>query len=941
MRLLLVVLVLQGFSVVTAQNKKTIDTEAYYRWKTIGQESISDGGNWVMYKEMAYRGNDELVLMEKGTETQRWDRAKRYHMDPLEFFIVVQQTLDYDSIRQLKIEKVKKKKWPKDSIGIYMAKPDTTYWFNETEGFQTGDDGGLVLISHSKKFSLPKEEVEKPKKKCFLRKKKDDPADKKGEELEGEVLTVFNGYRGEMKQYEHVLESSVSEEGFSYAYVQSVLDDTVVVSKLFTGSIDGGTGFHQEKELFAVDGEITNLTWGYDAFLAFNVSVDTTDAKRYQLYLHGPMEGAGGVTRDSLVMVLDTVSDLFKSYQGVSTKSMEFGEGDAKLFFQVGVKQVEEKKDTIPDDEKAKVDIWSWTDGKIQPQQLKSAKKDALGLIDYVYHLNGNFVVQLQDTSAQSLTYQKDRYGKYAMLMDQTPYLKEMTWDFWYYDVYRVNTRTGEKEMLLKHTFGWQYALSPSGRKFTFWNTEDSCWYLKDIETAQVFNLTREIDDKFYERDHDVPSKVMASGNVYWFEKEQSLAVESQNELWIIPVLSPAVNTTAIGKPYKFTKGNEKNESYSMFQFDEDKRYFSMVDGFYLKSFNHETKSEGLYHYGVNGLELLGNWDAKLLTMEQAEDEGSIVIEKMTFTESPDLFALRNGKLEQLTDVNPQQSEYNWATVEMVSWKDYNGDSVNGLLYKPEDFDPSKSYPMIVYYYETYTDNIHYYYRPKPTASIIYPTEYASSGYVVFIPDIKYEIGHPAKSAYNVIMSGTDAVLEAYPNIDSTRMGLQGQSWGGYQTAQLVTMTTRYKCAMAGAPVSNMFSAYGGVRWGSGLSRTFQYETGQSRIGATIWEAPELYIENSPLFHLPKVETPLLIMHNDGDGAVPWYQGIELYQGLRRLQKPVWMFNYNDDEHNLMKDANRMDLSVRMKAFFDYYLLDQPAPEWLLNGVPAVDKGEK
>jgi dipeptidyl aminopeptidase/acylaminoacyl peptidase len=172
-------------------------------------------------------------------------------------------------------------------------------------------------------------------------------------------------------------------------------------------------------------------------------------------------------------------------------------------------------------------------------------------------------------------------------------------------------------------------------------------------------------------------------------------------------------------------------------------------------------------------------------------------------------------------------------------------------------------------------------------------------------------------------------------------MALQGQSWGGYQTAQLVTMTDRYAAAMAGAPVANMFSAYGGIRWGSGYNRQFQYERTQSRIGYTIWEQPDLYFENSPLFGLPNVSTPLMIMHNDGDGAVPWYQGIELFTGLKRLDKTAWLLNYNDDDHNLMRNANRIDLSIRMRQFFDHYLLDAPAPKWLTDGIPATVKGKE
>ena len=340
---------------------------------------------------------------------------------------------------------------------------------------------------------------------------------------------------------------------------------------------------------------------------------------------------------------------------------------------------------------------------------------------------------------------------------------------------------------------------------------------------------------------------------------------------------------------------------------------------------------------------LLSGSNHNYLGFKKAKTGNTLLFQRHSNVDYPDLFATQqNGMAEkQLSYTNPQQSEYNWSTVELIRWTSYDGIPLEGLIYKPENFDANKEYPLLVYYYELYADEIHNHYAPKPTASIIFPTEYASAGYVVFIPDIRYKPGHPANSAYDCIMSGTDAVLKKYANIDPKRMGLQGQSWGGYQTAQLITMTDRYAAAMAGAPVGNMFSAYGGIRWGSGYSRQFQYEHQQSRIGKTIWEAPELYVENSPIFHLPKVKTPLMIMHNDQDGAVPWYQGIELYTGLRRLQKPVWMLNYNGDDHNLMKNANRIDLSIRMRQFFDYYLLGAPAPRWLMEGIPAIEKGKE
>jgi dipeptidyl aminopeptidase/acylaminoacyl peptidase len=291
-----------------------------------------------------------------------------------------------------------------------------------------------------------------------------------------------------------------------------------------------------------------------------------------------------------------------------------------------------------------------------------------------------------------------------------------------------------------------------------------------------------------------------------------------------------------------------------------------------------------------------------------------------------------------LAATNAQQNEYNWGTAELFTWKAYTGKLTEGILYKPENFDATKKYPMIVYFYERNNQTLYNYVPPTPTASRLNISFFVSRGYVVLVPDIWYKKGYPGQGAYDYILSGTRAVVkQGY--IDSTKIGLQGQSWGGYQIAHLITRTNLYAAAWAGAPVVNMTSAYGGIRWGPGMNRQFQYEKTQSRIGATLWEKPNLYIENSPLFHLPKVTTPLVIMANDADDAVPWYQGIEFYTALRRLGKKVWMLNYNNEAHNLVERKNRKDIQIREQQFFDYLLKgEKPAP-WIANGVPATMKG--
>jgi dipeptidyl aminopeptidase/acylaminoacyl peptidase len=294
-------------------------------------------------------------------------------------------------------------------------------------------------------------------------------------------------------------------------------------------------------------------------------------------------------------------------------------------------------------------------------------------------------------------------------------------------------------------------------------------------------------------------------------------------------------------------------------------------------------------------------------------------------------------RLTRISDANPQQKDYRWPTVELVKWVSGDGIPLQGLLYKPEGFDPARQYPMVVYYYELLSDGLHNYNAPAGR-NTVNPTVYTSLGYLVFFPDIVYEVGWPGPSAVKAIVPGVQSLI-AKGFVNPKAIGIAGQSWGGYQSAYLITQTSMFAAAVPNAPVANMTSAYGGIRWESGMARPFQYEKTQSRIGGSLWEAPVRYIENSPLFHLDRVTTPVLFMHNDADGAVPWYQGIELFIGLRRLGKEVYMVNYNGDGHNPRKRANQKDIDRRMQQFFATKLKGEPAPDWMVRGIPYVEKG--
>jgi dipeptidyl aminopeptidase/acylaminoacyl peptidase len=322
----------------------------------------------------------------------------------------------------------------------------------------------------------------------------------------------------------------------------------------------------------------------------------------------------------------------------------------------------------------------------------------------------------------------------------------------------------------------------------------------------------------------------------------------------------------------------------------------------------------------------------------QSKNSVQFLFTKESYKYSPNLYGSTVSGVTKYTDLNPQQANYNWGSAELFQWKAYTGKLTEGVLYKPENFDAKKKYPMIVYFYERNNQTLYNYIAPTPTPSRLNISFFVSRGYIVFVPDIWYKNGMPGQSAYDYIISGTRAVVKL-GFVDSTKLGLQGQSWGGYQIAHLITRTKLYAAAWAGAPVVNMTSAYGGIRWGTGINRQFQYEKTQSRIGANLWERRDLYIENSPLFHLQNVTTPVVIMANDKDDAVPWYQGIEMFSALRRLNKKVWMLNYNDEVHNLMERRNRKDIQIREQQFFDWLLKGEKPATWLTEGLPAIMKG--
>lgn len=905
--------------------KMVVNHEVYDAWKSLKNEKISTSGNYVIYEINPHKGDGELYIFNNIKKSERIvSRAHKASFSQDEGFIVFLIQPGYDTLRTLELGKVKKEKWVKDTLGILWLNSDSLVKIPNSISYKLGKHSNNLAYLVSKD-SIQKEEK---KKKCKLFKKKN-----KDEKIvsDGNTLFILNSFSSEIETFENVVKYEFNEKGTHLYFTTHIKIDKEDEYSIHL--YDLSLGEHYEYD--AAFTELGPVEFSKQGNLfAFLASVDTAKETRlYDLYLWN-------VTQEGPVLNIGKGrSDLPENLTLSKNGGLRFSLDETKLYFGLHDFPVKEEKDTLLESEKAKLDIWHYKNKRLQPQQLKELKRDQSASYLSVLHLNENKLVQLASDTLKVRTLDQGN-SKYALATSNERYAHTFNWSYpWPSDYYRVDLENGEPQ-LIKEKLNYGIGLSTDGRYFVYFNSVENQYYYYNVDTKVELCMTCQTNDTInWKSDiNGMPFEANPEGSPGYLN-ENEIVLYSEFDVWKFNLVSNELT------PISLKRGKEENTIFRLRRLDKDSTFIDL-DKTLLIGVNQNSMDETVYTFVDDRLSPhLVNWystNHKLLGFKKADEGDALIFRQMNVTDYPDLY-ITNTQFEnpkKISETNPQQSEYIWPTVEQVEWTSYDGKDLKGLLYKPDNYDSTKTYPLMVYFYEMYSDKKHSHYIPRPTASIIFATEYASAGYLVFFPDIRYEPGYPAQGAYDCIMSGTDKVLELYPNIDSTRMGLQGQSWGGYQTAQLITMTNRYAAAMAGAPVSNMFSAYGGIRWGSGLNRAFQYEHTQSRIGKTIWEAPELYVENSPLFGVPKINTPLLIMHNDNDGAVPWYQGIELFTAMKRLNKPVWMLNYNGDEHNLMINANRVDLSIRMRQFFDHYLQGKPAPEWLIKGVPAIKKGK-
>jgi dipeptidyl aminopeptidase/acylaminoacyl peptidase len=891
-------------SIIVQAQKKPLDHTVYDQWQSIKDVVLSNDGNWMSYTVAPQEGDATLYIRHlKTNQIIQIERGSQSRFTENNAYLIAKIKPSFEETRKAKIGKKKPEEMPKDSMAILTLTNGNVKRIPAVKSYQVPEFGSDVIAY----LNDPKTDIKK----------------------DGAQLYFRDLNTGQERVFNNISEYAIHPkgEGVMMYQIKTKLNE----AKILLASI-ADTNLKTINSHFYT---AANFTWDKAGKqLAYLIEKDSTDKalqKNYVLaYYKHEMDSAQFVFNKTAVVMPN-------QYTIGGDKKLSFSKTGSLLSF--GVQPILPVKDTsLPEFDRVSLDIWNYNESVLQSTQLKSLETSLKGTEAIIYRPASSQFTYLGKINDRQIQMTMEGDGQVAIANIDSNFTISSQWEgYGKRDLYVLNTMTGQKQLIQKGLKSSLVTPSYDGSLVVFYDEILKQFKSFNTTTLQTKQIAKDIQFPLYDEDNDVPDEPNAYGIAVWMDNHKSFILYDRYDLWL-------VDATGLNPSQLLTKGRASKKEYRFVKLDDDKKFIGFKDQILLRFYNEVDKKEGiaLLDMGNRALFTITDQPMHFTTIVGAKKSNQLIVMQEDEKNAANIFSYTLKEEKQtpiaITAINPQQANYNWMQSQLVKWKSYTGRTAEGILYLPEDFDAKKKYPMIVYFYERNNQTLHNYLAPSPTPSRLNIPFFVSRGYVVFVPDIWYKKGYPGQGAYDYILSGTRAMVQK-GFIDSTRIGLQGQSWGGYQIAYLITKTNLYAAAWAGAPVVNMTSAYGGIRWGAGINRQFQYEKTQSRIGANLWERPDLYIKNSPLFELNKVKTPIVIMSNDADDAVPWYQGIEMFTAMRRLAKPIWMLVYNNEAHNLVERKNRKDIQIREQQFFDHYLKGAPMPIWMSKGVPAIMKG--
>jgi dipeptidyl aminopeptidase/acylaminoacyl peptidase len=919
-----------AFAQQNAQQKKPITHDVYDSWKSIQGTRLSADGVWLAYALTPQDGDGELVVRNLKTNAEIHAARGR---DPnitsdgrFVVFAIAPYKKDVDTARKAK---KKPEEMPKNGVGVInLASGQTTTLAEHVKSFRVPDDSPRIVVFLTAPAVAATGEAGGPKK----REKKQPGTD----------LVIRDLAAGTQATVAEVSDFALSKDGAWIVYAVSSkkpAGDGAFARKVADGATRTLLSGEGNYKGFVFDGKATAAAFVSDRSTA--TVGDGLKAVPYKLYLWKTSADAASA------LPLPPTAEMPVSENG----RLEFSKDGARLFFGTAPPRAAEP-DEPPD--VIKVDIWNYKDAELQPMQKVRADQELKRTYRAVFHLADKRFVQLATNDVPDV--RTGENAVQALGVSNVPYRQLASWDGNYDDYYLVKLADGARQKILeKEHFG--ATVSPGGNYILYFDEDDDHWYTVRVSDGRKTNVTKGLGVKFQSETDDRPEHPTPYGQAGWTDGDTSVLLYDRYDIWDVhpDATAPRMLTAGLGRKQQTvfrysrtepaTAVNQEPGEEAGPQRQAEQPVISTARPLLLSAVDERTKASGLYRVSFTG----NAEPAKVVMLDKAfgvpikaRNADVYVFTLSRFEEFPNLWTSSGAftDMAKVSDANPQQAQFNWGKSELVEYVNADGKHLQAILTKPEDFDPSKKYPMLVYIYEQLTNNLHRYVAPAPGGSSINVTRYASNGYVILQPDIVYDLGYPGDSALKCVLPAVQKVL-TMGFVDPARVGIQGHSWGGYQIAYMITKTNIFRAVEAGAAVGDMFGGYGGIRWGTGMSRAFQYEKTQSRIGVPPWKNPLIYMENSPLFWIENIRTPYLTMANDEDDAVPWQQGIEFFTAMRRLGKEAYMFVYNGEKHGLRQRENQKHWTVHLAEYFDYFFKDAPKPDWMEHGVPYLDKGKR
>jgi dipeptidyl aminopeptidase/acylaminoacyl peptidase len=892
-------------------------------WKSIGAAELSPDGNWLMYKLSPLEGESEIVIRQtKGTKEHRFSigEAPRFGGFARTGFSSDSKWaafLTYPGSKDMKALRKEKKRVTTTAVLANLATGDKTE-FEKVRGLNfSGENPGFLALHRYAPESQEKEKDKWMGSDLVLR-----------ELATGKEVNVGNVAEYAFDKYGTRLAVVIDAQGQAGNGIQlRDMASGAVVSLDNDKASYKSLSWTEKGEAFAAlkgkeDKAYEDKLWGIVAYAGFQEPTgprktvyDPAGDKSFPEGMTVSPNRAPGWTES-----FDAV--LFGIQEAKKKKDVDKKDADKKGPPAPSAGPADESEEDIPD-----LVIWHGLDKRLQSQQQVQSQSDQNFSYLAEYRVNEKMFVRLADDDLREI--EPAPKARFAVGQDDRAYELDGNLDGRnFQDIYVIDMKTGARTLALKknrYYFGTLY----DGGHFLYY--EDGHFYSYDMTTSRSVNITKDVPASFFNEDSDVNVVKPPDYPVGATKDGLSVLLSDGWDIWSVPVRGGAkgVNLTANGAKDKIR--------YRRARIDPEEKAVDLGQPQYFAAYGEWTKKAGIARLekGKPGPTVLLWDDAGFGGLAKAKKAEVYIYSRDTSKDYPDYYVtdalLKNG--QKITEANPQQKDFLWTSGQMLlDYTSAKGDKLQAALFLPANYEKGRKYPTLVYYYEKMSQQLNRY--TQPSANGFNKSVYTSNGYAVLMPDITYKINDPGMSAVWCVLPAIDAAVAAGV-VDRSKVGLQGHSWGGYQTAFLITQAD-FAAAVAGAPLTNMISMYSSIYFNSGSANMAIFESSQGRFKGGYWDNLEAYQRNSPVYYAERVKTPLIILHNDKDGAVDWNQGIEYYNTLRRLKKPVVMLQYVGENHGLQKPANQKDYTVRMKEFFDHHLMGKPAPAWYTEGVSQL-----